>query len=298
MVSVIVCTYNREKFITQCLRSIARQSANYETFELIFVNNNSTDTTEEIFFRFKREHPSLQCDYFFEKEPGLSFARNRGIEEAKGAILAFLDDDAIACSDYVERLQSEFANSGFVAGGGKILAKWESKKPDWMGRFLLPLVSVIDLGNKITTFGKNKYPIGANMFFKRSIFENVKGFNTKLGRVGKNMMGGEEKDLFNQIREFGGQVGYFPEIYVHHIIPEERTTKKFIKVQALGVGRSERVRTEKNTTAFFKRLLLEVFKWGGTFVIALGYFLILKPDKAFALIQFRYWITKGLLFKS
>ena len=297
MVSIIVCTYNREKFIGHCLRSIAAQTAHSNEFELVFVDNNSTDQTAAIFSEFKRTNPRIHCRYVLEESQGLSYARNRGIKESKGEVIAFLDDDAIAGKDYVRYLIDDVLNSPCLAGGGKIIPYWEDERPAWMGRFLLPLVSVIDLGDQQRIFRGAKYPIGANMFFKRIVFDRFGEFNTELGRMGRNLMGGEEKELFNRIRKAGEEICYFPSISVHHIIPAERTTTEFIKAQAIGIGVSERTRTNYRGLAYSNRLFLELLKWGATGLIAMGYLVRFQRRKAMMLVQFRLWVTRGLLNK-
>ncbi len=295
MISIVVCTYNRAKFLPFCLDSLAQQNCEIHDFELVFVDNNSTDETARIFHDFEVANPSLQLRYFLETQQGLSFARNRGIQESKGDVIAFLDDDAIADTEYVQNLKTAFACSEFGAGGGRILPRWESRKPEWMGKFLMPLVSVIDLGNENIEFPVNKYPIGANMFFKRSVLEDCGDFNTELGRVGKNMMGGEEKDIFNRIRAKGVAVGYFSAIEVQHIIPNERTTEAFIRTQAKGIGQSEYTRTKTSWLAYAKRLLVELFKWGATVFISLYYLAGFNLQKANMLVKFRWWVTTGLM---
>ena len=99
--SIIICTYNREKFILKSLYSIAHQNADVNIFELIIINNNSTDKTHELILDFIEKNQNISIKYFIEIEQGLSHARNRGIKESTGDICAFLDDDAIACEEYV-----------------------------------------------------------------------------------------------------------------------------------------------------------------------------------------------------
>lgn len=295
MISIVVCTYNRAKFIRYCLDSLKKQTSPKSDFELVFVDNNSTDDTIRIYEDFLRENPELNCRYFLELKQGLSYARNRGIAEAKGEIIAFLDDDAIADPNYIAGLQKDFAKSPFGAGGGEIRPKWESAKPRWMGKFLMPLVSVINLGRQQIEFPGNKYPIGANMFFKRSVLDDCGDFNTDLGRVGKNLMGGEEKDIFARVKKAGVRIGYFPSIAVQHIIPDDRTTPGFIRKQALGIGSSEYTRTRKPMAAYGKRLAVELFKWGATLFISLYYLATLNWAKAVMLVKFRWWVTTGLI---
>jgi hypothetical protein len=111
------------------------------------------------------------------------------------------------------------------------------------------------------------------------------------------MMGGEEKDIFSRTRDAGIAVGYFPEIFVHHIIPEQRTTAAFIRKQAWGIGTSEAARTRSSAVARLVRLAVELFKWGATLLISLYYLATLNFSKAAMLCKFRFWVTCGLIAK-
>ena len=92
--SVIICTYNRERYIYNALKSIAEQDFPLSGYEIVLVNNNSTDNTENICKDFKRDYPQVDFRYFIETNQGLSYARNRGVKESSGDILIFVDDDA------------------------------------------------------------------------------------------------------------------------------------------------------------------------------------------------------------
>ena len=298
MISIIICTYNRDRFLGSCLESLTSQSCSPSEYEIILVNNRSTDNTHQLCLDFSERNPGFRIRYFIEENQGLSFARNRGIREAEGDLLAFADDDAVLCRDYVKNLRDEFGGSGIAAGGGKILPMWEKSRPKWMSRFLLPLVSVIDLGAEPVKFSGKKYPIGANMFFRREVFSQVGLFDTRLGRSGGNLMGSEEKDIFLKIRTAGLDIVYCPDIWVYHIVPEERTKMDFVKKQARGIGKSERVRTLDSRMEWFKSIGREALKWGATFILAFFYLLGADYEKAKALVRFRYWVSKGLLFKD
>jgi len=297
MISVIVCTYNREKLLVSCIDSLVKQDSHPGDYEIILVNNGSTDNTEQLCIKSIHEHPGLQIRYFLETKQGLSNARNRGIKESMGNIIAFIDDDAFADQHYIYNLKKDFRTSGIAAGGGKILPHWEKNRPKWMSRFILPLVSVLDMGDQIIDFKGNKYPIGANMFFRKSLFEKAGFFDPLLGRSLKNMIGNEEKDLFMKIKRIGSEICYFPNIIVNHYIPEERTTISFIKKQALGIGQSERIRTRLNKKERIRVFFNEGIKWGGTIILSFYYLLLFDPQKAKMLILFRYWVSKGLLKK-
>ncbi len=297
--SVIICTYNREKYIPGLLESLTKQTFDKSEYEIVFVNNNSNDNTSEICLEFSKNNPKYIFRYYNEPKQGLSHARNRGIREAKSDILIFIDDDALACENYLKEIASFFAKyKDAVAGGGKILPKYESYRPDWMSVFLEPVMSVINLGEKIKKFYGGKFPIGANMYFRKEIFEEIGTFNTKLGRTGKNMLGGEEKDLFNKLRHNNHNVYYLPKAWIYHIIPAVRLTVDFIKKQALGIGFSEKIRAERISKAeLMKSYFKELLKWGASIMLFFFYLLTFQSKKGIMIIKFRFWVSKGLITK-
>ena len=299
MVSIIVCTYNRERYLGETLERLA-SNPNNGSWELVLVNNNSTDSTENICNSFAAKHPDISFHYFIEKKQGLSHARNRGITEAKGDWLVFLDDDAFVEKDYIKTLQSQITkHSDAGAFGGQITPFFEDGEPDWINPWAMGFVSAINKGNDVCLFGKKEYPIGANMGIARRVIEQVGDFNTSLGRTGNNLMGGEEKDIFNRIRQAGFAIYYFPGIGVQHCIPERRTTTDFIARLEDGVGKSEKQRTLSiSKQKYLLRLLAEGIKWGGTIVLWLNYMLQGTRAKGDILVLFRKNVTKGLLSKN
>jgi len=298
MFSIIICTYNRDKYLYNCLKSIAENNFSFENYEILVINNNSTDNTENECQRFQNDFLQVNFRYFVEKNQGLSFARNRGIDEAKGAVLVFLDDDAFVQKDYLKNLFNNLEKyPDYSSFGGKITPKFESgEPPKWLSKWTYSWVSAIDLGEKTQEFSGEKYPIGANMGIKADILAQIGNFNTELGRSKKNLMAGEEKDIFNRIKNFGGKIYYFPDIKVEHIIPEKRTTNDYIKRMGQGVGVSEKVRTLAiSKTAYLKRLFAEMVKWAGSFVLFAGFCAKLQYQKGVKLLVFRWNVTKGLL---
>ena len=296
MISVIVSTYNREEYLGKCLESLAQQDFSNDRFEIVLVNNISTDSTEEICNDFAGKNEALDFNYFIETNQGISFARNRGIKEAKGDILVFIDDDAFANKDYLSKIDDFFLkNENTAAIGGRIYPQFESEKPRWMSKYLIPLVSVIDLGDNVKLFKAGKYPIGANMAFRKEVFEKLGDFNTELGRKGKGLEGGEEKDIFNRVKENNGLICYLPDAVVYHTVPDSRITNEFIKRQAIGIGLSEWNRINKRNKEKYSRIIEELFKWVVSIGLFFYYSIILKPAKGVMIIRFRWWVSKGLL---
>jgi len=293
--SIIVCTYNRDAYILKTLSNLKNQSINNENYEVIIINNNSTDTTEKICKNFITELNFINFYYFNEDKQGLSFARNRGIKESNGELIAFIDDDAIACKDYCENIISFFENDEETqAIGGKITPEYENNKPVWMSKYLLPLVAGLDMGDKIKEFRFSKFPIGANMAFRKSVFEKYGFFNESLGRIGSKLEGGEEKDMIFRLKKDNQKIKYVPQVHVYHFIPDKRLQQDYIKSQAIGVGTSEKKRLHKaSIIVWIKKILLEFLKVIGTLIFSLYYFIIFEYAKAFMLLRIRIWIIKG-----
>ena len=300
MLSLIVCTYNRDKYLYGALQCIAENGFPKEEYEIVLVNNMSTDNTEAECQRFEKDYPDVDFRYFVETNQGLSFARNRGIKESRGETLVFLDDDSYIQECYLNLLQQQLeAHPEADAFGGKIDPIFESgKAPKWLSKWNYSWVSAIDLGNKVCPFKGKAFPIGANMGIRRNILSKIGLFNTQLGRSKKNLMGGEEKDLFERIRKAGGNIYYFPDVVVHHVIPPTRTTKEYIIRMGEGVGKSERIRTLSiSKWKYTKRLFTELIKWGGTLILWLGFILKGQVEKGQILVTFRWNVTLGLLKK-
>jgi glycosyltransferase involved in cell wall biosynthesis len=297
VISVVVCTYNRCDCILDALNSLLRQTLSYSLFETLLVNNNSTDTTEELCRDFALNAYNFNYHYFVEKQQGLSYARNRGITEAAGKIIVFVDDDAIAEPDYLEKLLVFFDHTPDAAAcGGRIYPRFESKRPRWMSRFLIPLTSSINLGDKVKLFSARQFPIGANMAVRKKMFDRYGVFNPDLGRKGNSMDGAEEKDLFYRMIAAKEKIYYVPDVIVHHYVPDKRLTFDFFKRQAVGIGKSERIRSQNiSTEEYRKSIIRECLKWGVSLVLFIFYLLTLRPAKAIRLPVFRWYVSKGLL---
>lgn len=300
LISVVICTYNRERYLPQLFDSILKQTIKRSEFEVLLINNNSPGNTEELFNTFKIAHSDIQSFYFLEINQGLSFARNRGIKESKGKYITFLDDDAFIEANYLERITTGFqSNEGIEAIGGKILLHYETIIPKWENKYLNSLLGFYDKGNDSFIYNQahNDYPRGSNMAFTLALFDKVGNFDVKLGRVGGNLMGGEEKEIFDRIYSYRKDCTlYIPDAIVYHCVPLERTTKEFIIKQALGTGKSERLRTKnQGTSSYLKRIFIELTKWGASLVLFFIYLLKGQYQKGRMIVVFRYWVSKGLM---
>jgi len=293
--SIVVCTYNREAYIKKTLSYLNNQSSDPEKYEVIIVDNKSTDNTASICKDFIKTSDTKHFHYFLEKNQGHTFARNKGIIESKGGYIAFLDDDAWVNGSYCNEIIRYFdSHPDVMAIGGKITPVYEGPTPKWMSKYLLPLVAGLDMGDQVKEFKYSKYPIGANMAFRAEVFKNYGNFNTELGRRGKELEGGDEKDMVYRLKKDGKKVQYVPSVHVKHVIPESRTEMTYIKGQAIGVGTSERKRL--SNAGFFtitQKIIEELIKILATTVLAVYYLFTFNTSKGAMLIKFRFWALKG-----
>ena len=293
--SIVVCTYNRAVYIGKTLNHLLKQTADQSDYEVIIVNNLSTDQTEDICQSFLQDHPDAPFYYFVETNQGHSYSRNRGIKESKGDIVAFIDDDAFVHPDFGSNIIQYFQQHPEVqAIGGKILPVYEGQSPTWMSHFLLPLVSALEMGSQPKPFKGRKFPVGANIAFRRTVFDRYGLFNVALGRIGSGLMGGDEKELIYRLKTQHEPVHYVPDVVVDHIIPEKRLEIAYIKGLAQGVGQSEKRRlAHASFLQKTQRLLEELIKIGGTMLLVVWYYLKGQFAKGNMLVRFRIWVLQG-----
>ena len=298
MLTAIICTYNRAKYIGPLLESIAANDLPKTEYEILLVDNNCTDNTREVCDAFMAKYPDVTFRYVVESEQGLSAARNKGIQEAKGDIIVYIDDDALVDTHYLRDYAEWFAaHPETMACGGPIEPLYETAEPDWMSPYTKALLTAwMNYGTKVREYPHGRYPGGGNAAYRASVFDQVGLFNTALGRKGGNLMGSEEKDIFDKMHEFGMQVLYLPQPVLHHIIPQTKLEKPYFNRLTIQMGISERQRTlDISTSKYLKRLFSECIKWGGTLVLLCIYTISFHPAKGWKLIQFRTNVTKGLI---
>lgn len=294
-ISVIICTYNREKYLPTALKSLIKQTIEPKDYEIIIVNNNSTDNTEEISIRFIEDNPQLNIKYVVEKQKGLSVARNRGILESSGEIIVFIDDDAEVTENYLEEAIKFFNDYPDIdAMGGKIIPKYESgKEPKWMSIYLWGLVTKCDWGDKIRKYPFSKYPPGCSMTFRKKIFDEVGMFNSNL------LLRCDDKYIFRQLDYYNKKYLYNPKFVVYHHIDKNRLSLESIKKISQIVGASERIRLANSS--LIKKLLkiIEyIFKLIAAFIISVYYLIKFDFSKGIYLIKNRWYTLIGYFKKD
>lgn len=229
-ISAIVCVYNREATLAQCLEALGNQTLDDAAFEVIVVDNNSTDRSPEIAAEFAKAHGNIRV--VLETKQGLAAARNRGMAEALSPIAAFTDDDAIPAADWLERLLARFdtLNEEIVAVGGEIEPVWEGGKPDWLEGDMLNHAVSVSLGwsRRARELKDTEFLIEANSAYRIAPVVERGGFPEDLGRIGTNLLSGE--NAVNSVLARDGYRFFFdPEIRVKHQIAKSRLTKEWFR---------------------------------------------------------------------
>ena len=301
MISVIICTYNRQRYIYNVLSSIAQGTLQPDSYEIILVDNNCADDTRSQVERFCKDYPQISLHYYVETKQGLSHARNRGIMESNGDLLVYVDDDATVNKDYLKTYADWFASHPETdAAGGPIIPHYETgSEPRWMTFFIKRLLTgYLYFGNKPGSFPADNYPGGGNAAYRSIVFKKVGLYNVELGRNGDSLGGGEEKDIFDKMKRQGMRFTYLPGAILYHSIPAYKLEPDYFNRLTVGIGQSERARTLKiGRQSYRKRQLSELKKWCATIVLWLFYLITFRPQCGNMLVRFRRNVTLGLLGK-
>jgi glycosyltransferase involved in cell wall biosynthesis len=240
--SVVLCTYNRAAELEQSLAALAAQQVPTDVdWELVLINNNSTDDTEAVCRRFSAMAPT-RVTYLFEAQQGLSKARNTGVAAARGEIVAFTDDDVSPAPDWVRRIVRILKDPALDGVGGRILPIWSTPPPPWLDAHLRARLAILEsTERRIVTVDDRHRPTGipiygANMAFRRELFGEIGGFVTTLSASGTKLYRGGDVNLVRRAIEAGKTILYDPGLVVFHRIPPSRMRRGYFRRWAFDNG--------------------------------------------------------------
>ncbi|WP_413666200.1 glycosyltransferase [Mucilaginibacter sp. Mucisp86] len=233
--SVIIPTYNPDVArLQQTLLALKKQSLPADEWELVIIDNNSTNNFEQqINLGW---HPAAKI--VREIKQGLTYTRLKGFNESTGDLTVMVDDDNILDADYLEKALNIFGqNPKMGAIGGKSIPLFETTPPEWLSEFYGSL-ALRNLGDEpIIAMWNNEYPnaapIGAGMAIRREAITSyikkiASGNNNISDRTGHSLSSGGDNDMVLEILKSGWQVGYFPELMLQHIIPAQRMEADYL----------------------------------------------------------------------
>jgi glucosyl-dolichyl phosphate glucuronosyltransferase len=224
-VSIVVCTYNRATSLRLTLTSLDAQRTPADlSWELVVVDNNSTDATRVVIEEFAAT-ARIPVRSLFVARQGLSHARNAGVASSHGAIVGFTDDDVHPAPDWVARIAAAMREAGADILGGRILPAWHESPPSWLDdRSFHGVLTIMDYATATEVLNAHCTPCvwGANMAFRREVFDRVGLFDTRLGIQGTRRYGGEETELVGRALVAGCRAIYDPAVVVWHRIGRDR----------------------------------------------------------------------------
>lgn len=211
-------------------------------WEVVVVDNNSTDVTRETVEAFRAES-GLPIRYVMERRQGLSHARNRGIAEAEGPIVAFLDDDVLVDDQWLRRMVAAFADPSVGAVGGRVFLDGTSPKPAWwVAGAYDGKVGAFDRGDESYAMpedGAGMIGIGANLAFRREALTAAGSFRPELGRTKERLNMGDDLDMVRRVRKAGWNAVYDPAVRIVHCPAADRFTRAYLRRYMYQIGRWE-----------------------------------------------------------
>lgn len=225
-VSVIIPTFNRSRLLRDTVESLLGQSYERDRFEIIVVDNSSTDDTVSVMTALARELPIVRA--MSEPRRGAHFARNSGALAARGDILYFTDDDMVADPDLLRHLVTAFGSAERVGSAtGRILPEWGAQPPAWVLEHCRNhLLSLNDLGSETMITDLDPGVFSCHQAVLREAFFQAGGFNpdTNAGEF----VGDNETGLNIKIRKLGYRFAYVGASVTRHVIPESRMNQRYV----------------------------------------------------------------------
>ncbi len=232
-VSVVISSYNRADDLAGALDAVLAQQAGGVRFEVVVVDNNSTDHTARVVEeRMQAGHANLT--YVSEPRQGLPYARNAGVLRSRAPIIAFTDDDVRPAPDWVAQIKRAFDEHPDVdCIGGKVLPRWPSHVPRWLDRRQLAPLALQHKGElPVVVDAANAWPclIGANFAFRRRAFERAGLFDPLFTRS-------QDREIQLRLWAAGGRGLYVPDPLIEVDVPRARLTKTYYRLWHTRAGR-------------------------------------------------------------
>lgn len=217
-ITVAICTYNRARLLEGALSSLCRQAVPASCFEIMVVDNGSTDNTVDCVQACQLRFPYTNIRLIFEGEQGLGLARTTAVQNAHGRYIAFIDDDARAEADWLAQALAIFHEQGdeLVCLGGPILPYYNILKPVWFK----DTYETHTWGNQARQLNTGESFNGSNMIWRKDCLQAIGSFSGKLGVKGDQLSAGEETDAFGKAwRQFKNPFLYYePALRIMHVV--------------------------------------------------------------------------------
>ena len=229
-VTVCICTHNRPGYLRDCLDGLCRQTVPARLFDILVVDSASTSEAAVQMAHMVREIPNARLLTI--NRPGVSVARNAGADAAHGTYIAYIDDDAVPASDWIDQILHAISERQTALIGGRILPHWEVPLPEWWPPTLRGVLSIIEFEGegeyRTSDLPAGLEPYGANMVVHLQTLRAIGGFGHNSGRVGKALLSDEEVQLAWRLQAAGYSARYDSHIVVRHQIQPARLTPSWL----------------------------------------------------------------------
>jgi glucosyl-dolichyl phosphate glucuronosyltransferase len=242
MISIVIPTYNRCALLRQTLEAISKQTIPLSDFEVLVIDNGSTDATADVAQAARAILPNLT--YILESAPGLHNGRHRGMQASNGSILVYADDDIEPLPSWLSSIAESFRDENVAIVGGKDIPKFEAPPPPWLdqiwettehGRYLT-YFSLIDLGDSVMKISPTLV-FGCNFSIRKSVLQEIKGFHPDAMPGNKiEFRGDGETHVARMVESLGYTTIYHPGASVYHWVPASRMTVSYIIQRAYADG--------------------------------------------------------------
>lgn len=241
--SVVIPTFNRAEFLSRTVESILAQTLSPAEYEIIVVDNNSSDHTKRVVEDLNRKHGN-RIRYVFEPDSGLVYARHTGAREARADILVFTDDDIIAPEGWLAAIRQTFTDPDVALVGGKNIPRYEAAPPEWIDAFWNKnelgvwniYISLLDLGERQIEIPAN-FVFGCNFSIRKRVMYECGGFHPDVvPRELIRFLGDGEYGLALALMKKGCKAVYNPAASIEHLVPEGRMTVEYFCRRAFGEG--------------------------------------------------------------
>jgi glucosyl-dolichyl phosphate glucuronosyltransferase len=231
--TVLICTYNRARYLRDTLDSLARiRQCQRFTWDVLVVDNNSGDETRRVVDERAADFP-VPLRYLFEPRQGKSNALNTGMSATSASIIVFTDDDVSVDTGWLQAAVGPLLErSDIDYTGGPVRPIWSAPRPFWLDERgnLGGTIAVKDHGRASFIFeDERKTPLGVNMAVRRTLIEKIGGFRPDLGRNGKALLGQEQAEFFYRSRAVGSRGLYVPEMVLDHVVSASRLTRSYFR---------------------------------------------------------------------
>ncbi len=238
LLSVIIPTLNQSAKLKQCLFHLSELSFDPGLFEVLVIDNGSTDDTKQVADSFKKEVSNLR--YFFSAIPGLHTGRNLGLEKARGDFLSYIDDDSYVTEGWLKGIERAFEDPNVAMVGGPCLPKYESEQPEWLKYFwsdcefgkTLGYLSLLDFGDKSMPISPG-YIFGCNFNIRKDVLSKAMGFppDSFPPELWK-YRGRGESQVAAKIAESNLLSVYSPEVKIFHWVSNDRLSEEYFYQRA------------------------------------------------------------------